>query len=1218
MGARMIKEPLVQELVKNAAITEAEAQAAQDQLQANLEQGKQALTGTRWSLNQKTGLLKAQRFPGEEALWELSLPRPDKVSLFDAEQWSTAASQVTLFNPDSAKKVEDISWETQENISFIRSQQGLFLAGTHLKTNNLPLSSHFFTYATPRQAQEHGPLDLFFSPSGKYLAIADRSAGELHLILLETGQLENSFSVRKPGSTRGLQINFDEENEQLVIFDNTSSIGVWDYSGQQIRRLTPGAGLLGAGLIANGQLFALTTKPSPGLKVIDLLSGELLKEIAIKGDLFSVDSDAPIDLMSLTPDGQQLLFMTYLNEPEPFTPIISVVDTERKKTTQRFAIKDGTRPALLSFIGINPLAEKNQTLIDFLMSKELIDADDLHQARVSLRERERQELLDQANSAPLLDLDQRAFEEAQKDQEEQEEQPAETNAEGEPVFKPEKAPQLNISPAADDLITQKCVNVLLKQSQGEIDLENDEELEEPYERLKSAATRARHELEWHTGAIIKLRKLVGEVNFEIVITREEMETMLHRYERDTLVKTGMPTVPSNCPNCQKPLLGSYICSFCGYEIERPEDLLKRGLVSIASIRPLDNLLEGHFLLIDMEGKRILEIDTERNIVWTMGKDLLAEGNIELEFPRDACRLATRNTLITDYSLNRVVEITPSGRIFWDYKPKKKEHLLKNPVRATANGLNQVLIVDQGRHRILEVNHNSEVLRQFGQTDKYGIADDLLYMPSDVQRLVNGNVLITDTGNHRILELEDNEIVWQYGNPENLDSGGYGSDPGFLSYPQSAMRLDNNNTLIVDAGNLRIIELDSEGEIVLEHKTNEGPEEHQLDSPFRAAYLPNGLMMILSETAVLELDVKKDEVIWACRLSEFERAQATLKPVQEVKRFIKHGVQNPYMRHKTEQAEASEEARLRLQELIKERMGDRKTNMNKAHITRFGKEELDPLDFFLVDRSKNKLVRTDRDGDLSWRYGEEEGQKLFKPHSCTRTAEGHVLIADTDQHRIIQVDPAKSVIVWSFGELNQPESAERGLNRPRFAQILPNGHVLIVDQNNRRVFEMKKNRQMVWSYEGMEHLMAPYHAERLSSGNTLITDWGAHQTFEVNPEGEVVWSFGEKKVSGDDASHLSYPEYATRLENGNTLIADSRNNRIIEVAPDGSLAWELDGQDSVKFGSPTYARRLKNGRTLVLHTSNRQMFEVDNQFKIYWKLMLPFERGPSPSKADSPS
>ena len=253
--------------------------------------------------------------------------------------------------------------------------------------------------------------------------------------------------------------------------------------------------------------------------------------------------------------------------------------------------------------------------------------------------------------------------------------------------------------------------------------------------------------------------------------------------------------------------------------------------------------------------------------------------------------------------------------------------------------------------------------------------------------------------------------------------------------------------------------------------------------------------------------------------------------------------------------------------------------------------------------------------MTWRYGEAEGQHLNKPHACTRTDTGNVLIADTDNHRILEINPQNNEVVWQFGEKDQPEKAERGLDRPRFAQILPNQRVLIVDQNNRRVFEMKKNRQIMWQYEGMDQLMVPYHAERLENGNTLITDWGAHWVLEVSPEKEVVWSFGERKTSGNDNAHLSYPEYATRLSNGNTLISDTRNHRVIEVNPDKEVVWVLDGQDRVKYGTPTYAQRMDNGNTLILHSSNRQMLEVTLKKKLVWKLMLPFSRTPTKAPSD---
>lgn len=1238
--AQNADKALLDILIEREALSAEDLRQESEQLQRQREAGEQVLKGLHIRLNQRLQRLEFLNFPDPEPQHTLTLPF--EVHRFDPDHWLQSGRHVVLIQQDTHKKADEIGFQPLEMQGDAGAWQELLLSplGTFFKTptwtdHNLPLNRHWQWSVKPRQDVNSGPLDLHVSPDQKMLAVVNRYQGKLVLVDLATFEMQAEIELRKAGSDRGLHVHFYPEKSWLIATDNTSSIGRWQYDGTPLERLSPGAGLLGSSVLQTEAhlLFALSTRPTPGLKVVDIETGELVKEIAIKGDLFSVRSDAPYDLMALHPDGSSMAFLTYLNEPEPFTPVVSVVDTTRQKTTQRYAIKDGTRPMALCFEVLNPLASKNQSLIEILQSKNLISAQDLHEARIALREREEAEAEANAPPAQMLDMDQRAYEEAQEQAEEAAEQEAqdEGGEEAKPVFKPEKAPQMNISPAADDLIVNHCIQDIKAKTLGQVrmdDEEQEDEYKEHLERLKAAATRARNELEWHNGAVIKLRDFLEGKVYEKVILREEMEIMLHKHERDSLVKSGMPTVPSNCPNCSKPLFGSYVCSYCGYEIERPEEMLKKGLISIASLTPMENLVPGHFLLIDIEGKRILEIDTERNITWTVGKDLLSEGSIELNFPRDAVRLTNRNTLITDMSAGRVLEMTPSGRLFWEYKGKGEEKQLKSPVRATANGLGNVLIVDQGRHRVIEVNHQSEILNQFGMTDQYGIAEDYLNMPSDAQRLVNGNILITDTGNHRVIELEERQIVWQYGNPDNQESGAYGSDDGLLSYPQSALRLPNGNTLIVDAGNLRLIEVDPEGNILWQHRTDQGEETYQMDSPFRAAYVPKeNLVMLLSENAVIEIKPSPDvpakanvtdralaqEIVWGCRLSEFERAKAQLKSTQPTRQFVaRHGVKNPYLRTQNKAGgDASEAAQKRLQEMIQQRLAkSRQGSQNKAHITRFDKENpLSDLDFFMLERSRSRVLRTDRDGHLSWRYGDEEGQELHKPHSCTRTPEGHVLICDTDNHRIIQVNPDNNEIVWSFGEKGQPEKAERGLDRPRFAQILPNDRVLIVDQNNRRVFEMKKNRQIMWEYAGMDHLMVPYHAERLDNGNTLITDWGAHWVIEVNPEHEVVWSFGERKTSGNDDSHLSYPEYATRLKNGNTLISDTRNHRVLEVSPDKEIVWQLDGQERIKFGTPTYAQRMADGNTLLLHSSNRQMLEVTAKNKLMWKLMLPFERTP---------
>lgn len=1202
------RDEVVTELIRSAAVSEAQVQEAETLIRTAQESGRQSLAGTEWLLDQASRKLSARSFPEGKELYTINLPAGPAVNL---EGWESSGSHITLFHAETCKKAEHLAWAPSREIRLIRSQQGLFVSGDHLKTSNLPITDRYLTNARPRGGSSNGPLDLFFSASGKWLAIAERGAGQVHLLDLEAKAVSVSFAARNAGSLKGLNLAIDEKAREIFVADGSSSISVWGFDGAQKRKLAPGAGLLNNLILSpDGKtLYVMATKPNPGLKVISPADGNLIKDIPIKGDLYSVDSDAPTDLMALSPDGENLLFMTYLNEPEPFTPIITVVEIARHKTTQRFAIKDGTRPSLLSFLGINPLAEKNQSVIEVLLSLEQITADQLHAARLAARETQLAAQAEAAANAPVVDLEQRAFEEAQREKEEKSAEPeAAEGEEGPPVFKPEKAPQMNISPVADELIIDHCRLIIYNESRGEIDIKNNADYTEQLSRITSAATRARNELEWHTGAVIRLKDFLDGKTFETVILREQMEVMLHKHERDSLVKAGMPTVPANCPNCSKPLFGSYICSYCGYEIERPEELLKRGIISIATATPLDNLVPGHFLLIDIEGKRLLEVDLNRTITWSMGKDVLSEGSVELHFPRDVVRLQNRNTLITDYSQARIIEITPSGRLFWEFNSKKSpDHRLVNPVRATANGLNHILIADQGRHRILEVNKNHEILLQYGQIDTPGISDGMLNMPSDVQRLVNGNILITDTGNHRVIELEDWKIIWQYGNPENLESGGYGNDSGFLSYPQSAMRLDSGNTLIVDAGNLRVIEVDAEGNIVWEHRTNEGPEEHQMDSPFRAAITFNGNVMVLSETSVLEIDRKQDAVVWACQLSEFERAKVILKAEAQAKRFMKHGVRNPYLKVKDETA--ADEAQARLQEMIAKRMaaGRSAAHAGKAHVTTFSKLPLQPLDFLLMDRGRGRVLRIDRAGETTWRYGEADKEQLNKPHASTDTPDGRVMISDTDNHRVLEVDPKSNVMTWSFGKQGFPATGNEGFNRPRSAQALANGHVLISDQNNHRVIELSRQGEIVWAYEGLDKVTAPYYAERQANGNTLIVDWGAHVVVEVNAAGEIVWQFGERKTSGNDAAHLSYPEYATKLENGNILVTDTRNDRILEIGPDAKIVWSLDNKGEIKYGSPTMAVRLKDNHTLIVHSSGRQMLEIDKHFKLYWKFMLPFER-----------
>ena len=66
--------------------------------------------------------------------------------------------------------------------------------------------------------------------------------------------------------------------------------------------------------------------------------------------------------------------------------------------------------------------------------------------------------------------------------------------------------------------------------------------------------------------------------------------------------------------------------------------------------------------------------------------------------------------------------------------------------------------------------------------------------------------------------------------------------------------------------------------------------------------------------------------------------------------------------------------------------------------------------------------------------------------------GHVLITDQANERIIEVTPTKQ-IVWQYGKTGDSGSDHDQLNNPDSAELLPNGNILIADENNNRAMEV---------------------------------------------------------------------------------------------------------------------------------------------------------------------
>ena len=98
---------------------------------------------------------------------------------------------------------------------------------------------------------------------------------------------------------------------------------------------------------------------------------------------------------------------------------------------------------------------------------------------------------------------------------------------------------------------------------------------------------------------------------------------------------------------------------------------------------------------------------------------------------------------------------------------------------------------------------------------------------------------------------------------------------------------------------------------------------------------------------------------------------------------------------------------------------------------------------------------------------KRGDRLYEQHNPDRLADDHLLVADSERNRVIELNAAGEV-VWEFG-------GSATLHWPRDADRLPNGNTLITDSYNDRVVEVNPEGEVVWAAEigGL-----PYEADRL--------------------------------------------------------------------------------------------------------------------------------------------
>ncbi len=289
------------------------------------------------------------------------------------------------------------------------------------------------------------------------------------------------------------------------------------------------------------------------------------------------------------------------------------------------------------------------------------------------------------------------------------------------------------------------------------------------------------------------------------------------------------------------------------------------------------------------------------------------------------------------------------------------------------------------------------------------------------------------------------------------------------------RIDNQDRIDLNNYENKIIEIDEFGNIIWEM--------NGVAIPHEILQLPNGHLMIADteHDRFIEIDYPNKNIIWS-----WEPAMINWTIINE-EWDVNHYYNNPSN-------------------------GDGNVIYDWTHINDVEFKNYGSYDACLISiRNFDLIVEVNYTADFKnpndpnnilWWYGDYGAYELLNhQHNPDYLSNGNIIIADSGNDRIIEVDYNTKDIIWEYNT---------DLMWPRDADELENGNLLITDSNGCRVIELNRTtNEIVWMFD--QDLLIPYEADKLPNGNVLISSEYHGLILEVNKEGNVVWSYGNSYI-----------------------------------------------------------------------------------------------------------
>ncbi len=268
----------------------------------------------------------------------------------------------------------------------------------------------------------------------------------------------------------------------------------------------------------------------------------------------------------------------------------------------------------------------------------------------------------------------------------------------------------------------------------------------------------------------------------------------------------------------------------------------------------------------------------------------------------------------------------------------------------------------------------------------------------------------------------------------------------------------------------------------------------------------------------------------------------------------------------------------------------------------------PGPVLIADSDNNRLIEVSPTGHVLWefpRLGDlAPGQTFRTPDDAFFAPDGRRVIATQEEDFTISViDLARDRIVYRYGHPGVPGSAADYLDNPDDALLMPNGQIRLADIKNCRLVLIQPPAHRILLQHGQTGVCVHQPSVSFGSpngwfpmrdGNAVVTEINGDWIDVLSPAGRVLTS--------TNAPGFTYPSDANEVRTGVLLSADYTNPGAIEMfTPRGQLLWRYAPSGPQALNDPSLAEPLPNGDVLANDDHNNRVIVIDPRTdRIVWQ------------------